>query len=62
MSYQDKLSKLVCEALQNTNEKCHTICNKKGSCYFCKTIAAHIVKNTTECPKGCPGTASVYDL
>ena len=44
-----QLPKLICEATQKTayrcNDTCKALCDFKGNCAYCLTIAEHILQN-----------------
>jgi hypothetical protein len=46
---RQRLAGLVCEATQKTsyrcNDTCKALCDCKGSCAYCLTIAEHILEN-----------------
>lgn len=50
MNSRDDLARLICKATQNTSYKCNTacmaLCNCKGGCDFCETIASYLLENT----------------
>ena len=48
MEDRKQLAKLICEATQKTNYECINICEDKGCCAYCLTIAEHILQNSNK--------------
>lgn len=51
MNDREQLARMICEATQKTNYKCNdackALCDCKGCCAYCLTIADHILQSST---------------